>query len=302
MTSPRRSVPGTSAHHVARRARHLLTIGLCLATVGACAGSGAESTAADAGKKTDGGYSLPKGITDKGEVRIASDTNFPPLEFVPANGSEPIGLDVDIANALGQVLGVKMAFVNTKFDGIIPALQAGRYDMGMSGINHTPERAKAVDFVDYLVNPGTSLVVPKGNPDGLHAEADLCGHAVGVLNGTVQQAQLKDVSDQCGSAGKAAVDVKTFPLFPNAIAALSSKRLDAVIGGGMPVAYQIKQSKGQFEGVQLKPSDIKYGIAVPKTSGELSQALRDALNKIIENGTYNEILEEWGAEQFAVGP
>ena len=83
---------------------------------------------------------LPDNIRAAGEITVASDTNFPPFEYIPPGSSEPIGLDVDITNALGEVLGVRFRYVSTAFDGIIPALQAGRSDVGISAMNVTVER------------------------------------------------------------------------------------------------------------------------------------------------------------------
>lgn len=295
-----------------RRAQGSVLLALLLAT-SACSAepeqAGNEVTASDAeptqapaasGQAPDtSAIELPEDIKNRGTLRIASDTNFPPLEFIPEGETEVIGLDVDIAEALGDVLGIEVQFTNTKFDGIIPALTAGRYDVGMSGINHTEERAEVVDFVDYLYNPGTSLVVPVGNPDGLEDESSLCGHRIGVLNGTVQQTQLTEISKQCETDGAEPVGISTYPLFPNAVVALQSDRIDAVIGGGMPVLFQVNQSDGAFEDVRLATADVAYGIAVPKTSPELKQALDIAFEEISKNGTYAQILEEWGATEYS---
>src|SRR6266705_387687 len=103
------------------------------------------------------------------------------------------GLDVDIANAIGEKLGVRLRFIDdTDFAGIITALRAGRFDIIMSAMNDTAERrGKGVDFIDSF-RAGTSIIAKKGNPQGLHTLDDLCGKTVAVQKGTIQETDILD--------------------------------------------------------------------------------------------------------------
>ena len=91
--------------------------------------------------------------------------SYAPVEYIDANG-KIIGIDPDLGTALGQKLGMKFIFHNATFDGLIPAVKSKRYDIVMSAMSDTKERQASLDFVDYF-NAGTSILVQKGNPDGI---------------------------------------------------------------------------------------------------------------------------------------
>ena len=99
---------------------------------------------------------VPKSIASKGTLIVASDATYAPMEFVATNGKTVIGVDADLAKAIGGVLGLKVKVVNASFDRIIPGLQSGKYDIGMSAFTDTKARQKVVDFVTYF-SAGTSF-------------------------------------------------------------------------------------------------------------------------------------------------
>ena len=122
-----------------------------------------------------------------GTIAFCSDTTYPPMESLE-NG-KPVGADVDIANAVAQLLGEKAQIVTTGFDLIIPALQQNKCDAIISALTDTPERAKQVDFADY-VNVGALLMVKKGNPAGISDLASLSGKTVAVEAATTEKSML----------------------------------------------------------------------------------------------------------------
>ena len=125
--------------------------------------------------------SAPVVSAQQEKLVFCSDIAFPPMESMQ-NG-QAIGADIDIGNEVGKRIGRPAEFTNVGFDGIIAALQANKCDAIISGMNDTPERAKQVNFVDYL-NVGQSLVVKKGNPLGIISLETICGHAAGAQVGT----------------------------------------------------------------------------------------------------------------------
>src|ERR1700710_349670 len=146
---------------------------LSLATLAGCgSSSGGSSTAARPSATAvptatkDATITLPPALASKSEIVIAADASYPPNEFFADDNKTIIGLDVDLANALGQALGKPVKVVNAPFDSILPGLSAGKYDIGMSSFTDNKEREKSFDFVDYFT-AGTSLMVKKGNPEGL---------------------------------------------------------------------------------------------------------------------------------------
>src|SRR5512132_3078009 len=118
---------------------------------------------------------LPADVKSSGELTVAADATYPPNEYIAPDGHTIIGMDADLAKAIGQVMGLTPKLSNVTFDAIIPALAARKYDLGMSSFTDTKEREKTVDFVTYLT-AGTSVYVKKqGGPD-VTGFSDLCGH------------------------------------------------------------------------------------------------------------------------------
>ncbi|MFD6365204.1 transporter substrate-binding domain-containing protein, partial [Streptomyces roseolus] len=154
---------------------------------------------------------LPEKIKKAGEVRVATDVPYPPFEmYVKEGETELTGLDYDLGQALGARLGVTFAFSPQKFDGIVPAIQAGKFDVAMSAITDNKERQKVVDFVDYS-RSGSGVLVADGNPSKVTTLDDLCGRKVAVQAATNQLDLLKSHQDACGKAGKGKIDIQTFP-------------------------------------------------------------------------------------------
>ena len=101
---------------------------------------------------------VPSAIKSKGTLTVAADATYAPNEFIGGNGKTVEGMDPDLAQALAGVMGLKVKVVNASFDGIIPGLASGKYDLGMSSFTDTKERQKTVDFVTYF-SAGTSFYV-----------------------------------------------------------------------------------------------------------------------------------------------
>jgi polar amino acid transport system substrate-binding protein len=97
-------------------------------------------------------------------LTVATDATYAPNEFIGSNGTSIEGMDPDLGKALGAVMGVKVKFVNTSFDGIIPGLASGKFDLGMASFTDTKERQKVVDFVTYF-EAGTSFYVKAAGVD-----------------------------------------------------------------------------------------------------------------------------------------
>ena len=131
-----------------------------------------------------------------GTLQIGSDIAYAPIEFFEEGTENAMGLDVDLANAIAEELGVDVEFINTGFDGIISALQAERFDVIMSAMTVTEERQAEIDFVPYIT-AGTGILVQAGNPENIQTMEDLCGTTVAVQVGTIQVNQLEDQNELC---------------------------------------------------------------------------------------------------------
>jgi polar amino acid transport system substrate-binding protein len=271
----------------------LIPVLLAIAAI-ALAGCGGEksSTAATPAAEADKSIEakLPAAVRDKGTLTIATDASYPPAEFI-RDGDQIVGMDPDLSQALGDVMGLEVRVVNATFDGILPGLAAGKYDLGISAFTDTKEREKTVDFVTYFT-AGTSFYVPAGEAP-VESLAGLCGRKVAVQKGTVQADDATAQSEKCD------VEVLTFPDQNGANLALSSGRADAGMADSPVAAWIVEKSGGKFELSGEPYGTAPYGIAIPKGSG-MAEPVRAALQTLIEDGTYDKILGKWGLEGGAI--
>jgi polar amino acid transport system substrate-binding protein len=241
---------------------------------------------------------VPAAIKSKGTLNVATEAQYAPNEFIAPDGHTIIGMDADLLKALGETMGLKVNLINANFETIIPGLAAGRYDLGASSFTDTKEREKTVDFVDYF-SAGISFYAKSSANPGVTELADLCGKTTAVEKGTVEQEESEAQSKKCTKAGKKAVTVLSFPGQNAVNLAVSSGRAELGMADSPVVAYQIKQSNGQFKLIGKSYNFAPYGIAVPKSSG-MTTPLLAALKELMANGTYMKILEKWGIQSGAI--
>jgi polar amino acid transport system substrate-binding protein len=241
---------------------------------------------------------LPAAIKAKGSLTIAADATYAPDEFVAADGSTIVGMDADLADAIGQVLGLKVNLVNATFNTIIPALESGKYDVGMSSFTDEKSREKVVNFVDYF-EAGEGYYVSASSsyhPNGLGA---LCGHSVSVESGTTEQSDAQKQAKTCKSHKKAAVKVLSFSTQSEANLAVSSGRANVGFADSQVAAYIVATSNGQFRNSGKPFETAPYGIAIPKGT-TLDKSIQGAVKVLIGDGTYTKILDKWGIQAGAV--
>ena len=240
---------------------------------------------------------LPADVKSSGELTVAADATYPPDEFIASDGKTVIGMDADMAKAIAQLMGLTPKISNVTFDNIIPALAANRYDLGMSSFTDTKEREHVVDFVDYLT-AGSAIFVKSGSEKFTSLDA-LCGHTVAAEKGTTQQDDIANQDKKCKSEGKPGVTGQIFPDQNQVNLSVTSGRADAAMADSPVAAYIAEKSNGQLEvsGGPFPPEP--YGIAIPKNSG-LTQPVLDAVQTLIDNGTYKKILDYWGLQSGAI--
>ena len=289
----------------------LAVLALVAVLVAGCGGSSkkASSTTTTAATTTTGGTistpatdstvaaQVPSKFKSKTLV-VAADATYAPNEFIGSNGKTVEGMDPDLGKALAAVMGIKVKVVNTSFDGIIPGLAAGKFDVGMSSFTDTKERQKTVDFVTYF-QAGTSFYVKATGGPTINTLADLCGHSVGVERGTTQADDATAQSGKCKSAGKSGVKVAVYPDQNAANLAISSGRQQVGMADSPVAAYIVKQSNGQFKLTGKSYNTAPYGIAIPKGSG-LAKPFLSALKVLMSDGTYKAILTKWGIADGAI--
>ncbi|WP_229868960.1 transporter substrate-binding domain-containing protein, partial [Streptomyces chryseus] len=227
--------------HLPRRATAAALTTSALLALSACGDGGATATGdtkppaavevAGVSVKKDAKLhaALPDAVKKSGTVRVATDVPYAPFEmFVTEGKSELTGLDYDLGQAIGARLGVKFAFTPQKFDGIVPAIQANKFDVAMSAMTDNKERQAVVDFVDYSIS-GSGIMVAKGNPEKITTLDDLCGKKVAVQAATNQLDLLKNHQAACRKAGSGAIGIQTFPKDSDAQLALRADKVVAQV-------------------------------------------------------------------------
>lgn len=228
---------------------------------------------------------------EDGTLQAGSDIAYAPMEFFVEGTETPDGFDIDLGNALAEQLGVEAEFLNTGFDGIIPALQTEDFDVIISAMTITDERSQEIDFIPYL-NVGTGIVVEAGNPNSIGSLEDLCGLTVAVQLGTIQEEMANEIECPAGES----VEVVTFDTNPLAVEDLRTGGADANLSDLPVAALDAQESDGALELVNPQVEPEPYGIGLRKESTDLNGVLEEALQAVIDDGTYDELLEKWGLE------
>ena len=268
---------------------------VAVALVAAAFASASVATAAS-GVDSAAAKLVPANIKAKGTVTVASDASYAPNEFI--SGGKVVGMDVDLANAIFPLLGLKVKVVNATFATIIPGLSSGKFDVGMSSFTDNKLREKTVNFVDYF-EAGTSFFEKSSGGPKVTNLASICGLKVSVESGTTEQTDAAAQAKKCKAAGKPADIVASYPTQSNANLALSSGRAQVSMADSPVAAYQVKQSNGAFKLVGQAYGVAPYGIAVPKQDGTLDKAILAALKDLVANGKYAAILKTWGVQSGA---
>ena len=277
------------------------TLSIAIAGCGANPVGDANSSTVDVDEDSDLADQLPDEIRDKGKIVIATNAPYPPLEFFAEDNKTLIGFDIDVGEALGQVLGVDVEWKNVAFDAIIPGLDGGRYDIGIAGFGIESERLQAVNFVSYYLNGGGFLVSRDGDVRAADFEDSLCGLRVAVQKGTSQVERLERANKHCTGDGQDGVKILQIPDQNQVALTLTSGRSDAVVADLAQVEYVAKQAGDELcvSGLYFTPHSLA-GIAVPKRWDGLDEVLQKAVTQLIDSGEYERIADEWGVVEGAV--
>ncbi|MET9223106.1 ABC transporter substrate-binding protein [Streptomyces sp. NPDC088197] len=250
---------------------------------------------------------LPQKYQDSKTIKVGTDASYAPME--QTENGKIVGIDPDIADALAKQLGVTFTFTNGKFDGLITSIYTGRSDIVMSAMSDTKARqgglddkgkkiGKGVDFVDYYTS-GSSLLVKKGNPKGVKSLADVCGQTVAVQRGTIYDDAFEAQKKECGSKG---LTIQKFDTDSEAQTRVKAGGAVADLND-TPVAAYIAQKSGNGNDFEVagSPADAgPFGIAVSKDNTQLRDALKAAMDAIIADGTYAQVLQKWNASSGAI--
>ncbi|MBU3748913.1 MAG: ABC transporter substrate-binding protein [Mycobacterium sp.] len=235
--------------------------------------------------------SLPAEIREAGKLVVGVNIPYPPNEFKDPDG-KIVGFDVDLMNAVAQTLGLTADYREADFAKIIPSIEGGTFDVGMSSFTDTKEREKQVDFVTYF-SAGTQWAQRPGEAID---PKEACGKKVAVQATTIQETdELPAKSKACVDAGKPEIQIIKFDGQDAVTNAVVLGQADAMSADSPVTAYAIKQSGGKLQAAGEIFDSAPYGWPVKKGS-PLAQSLRQALEHLIKTDAYRSIAANWGLE------
>ena len=248
-----------------------------------------QTTAAKAAKVDDIANTVPEEIKSSGKLVVGVNVPYTPNEFKDSSG-KIIGFDVDLMNAIASTLGLTTDYREADFAKIIPSIQGGTFNVGMSSFTDTKEREQTVDFVTYF-SAGSLWAKPQGSTIDPN---NACGLKVAVETGTVEETDdVPGKSKACTDAGKAAIQILKYDGQDQATNAVIQGQADATSADSPITDYAIAQSKGALQAAGKSFEVAPYGFAVDKGS-KLAQALQKALQAMVDDGSYKKILDKWG--------
>jgi polar amino acid transport system substrate-binding protein len=254
-----------------------------------------EGSAAAITKDDAAAALLPAAVADRGTLIIGTEPTYAPNEFKNDAG-DPIGWDIELASGLAAKLGLTPMFQVAKFDNIIPSVAGGKADIGASSFTYTPERAEQVDFVNYY-NAGIQWASATGtdvDPD------NACGLKVAVQTATYEDTDdVPAKSDACVAAGKPPIDKLKFDTQADVANAVVLGQADALSADSPVTLYAIDQTGDTLQPAGDTFDEAPYGMVVA-TGSELTTAVQAALQSMVDDGSYEAILDSWGVADGGV--
>ena len=270
-----------AAHPAARRMALALGLSLAMAL---------PAVAQTAGKKV----AAPAALAAKGNITYCATIDNPPRAFYDEK-QQPIGFEVELGTEIANRMGLKVSWVQLKFPGLIPALQAQQCDALMQELFIRPERLEIIDMVPFS-RTGQQIVVRRSdNSPGTSLE-DLSGRKVAVPNGTTIHNLAMEANKKLKEAGKPEINLVVLPTTTDTFQQLATSQVDAVGTTSTAGAYYVRLRPNDFKPKGSPFGLIGTGIGVRKGNGELTGAIKTALDGIVADGTYKAMIEKWNMQ------
>ncbi|MEU6982647.1 ABC transporter substrate-binding protein [Streptomyces sp. NPDC046324] len=297
-----------------------LALALALTACGNPSDGGTTEVAAASGRKTTINLSpdqnrvttakvdsiaakVPEKIRKRGTLEIVdSSGSAAPLTFYATDNKTVIGVETDIAFLVADVLGLEPHINTVSWENIFVGLDSAKYDVGFSNITVTEERKEKYDFATYRED-NLGFEAKKGSGLKVAGPADVAGRKVAVSSGTNQEKLLVEWSKENEKAGRKPVDIAYYQNDSDTYLALQSGRIDLYLGPNPTAAYHAATTgKTEVVGTYSGAGSTLQGLiaATTKKDSGLAEPLAAALDEVIENGTYAEVLERWGLSDEAV--
>lgn len=222
--------------------------------------------------------------TEEKVLYVGTNAEYKPYEYLE-NG-KIVGFDIDFMEAIGSAMGYEVKWTNMSFDGLLPALQAGKVDMVIAGMTPTEERSKAVDFTEVYYSSSQAVLINKESETGILSKEDLKGKVVGVQMGTIQE----KIAGELGAS-----EIKIYNSFTGAVLDLNEDKIDFVIVGDVVATPYLDNNPKLEKAMVLDVDGSADGsaIAMPKGSSEMIAKLNKEIGILKESGKYQELVEKY---------
>lgn len=247
-----------------------LAVAMCTMMFAGCNDAGDTSSAAS-------------GTGEKEKLVMATEAGFAPYEYVV--GEDIVGIDVEIANAIADELGMELVIQDMDFNGALLAVQNGTADFAAAGISITPEREEKMDFtIEYATSK--QVVVVRAGDTSITGEADLAGKIVGGQEGTTAQLVYDDPENSVVPK-----EFRSYKKYSQAASDLKNQQIDCIVMDELPAQLLVAKT----EGLEIAKAELftdSYGMAIQKGNTELKEAMDKVLQKLIDDGS----IQKWTQE------
>ncbi|MBP2200908.1 polar amino acid transport system substrate-binding protein [Methanococcus voltae] len=237
---------------------------------------------------TDNGSASDK-VDDSKVLTVGCCVEFRPFEYMDENGV-PMGFDIDIIKEVGKRMGKDVEIIDSQFDGLIPALNAKKYDCVISAMTITENRSKEVKFSKPYFEAGQILCVMDENNE-INSLKDLNGKKVGVKLGTTGDIIAS------ASAGEYNYEVKQYNKIGDAYMDMKNGKLNAIVVDNAVAMEYLKENPGLYKLTGELMTSESYGIATRLDDTELSEKIDKALDDMKADGTYDKIHAKWFGDE-----
>lgn len=233
------------------------------------------------------------GFISDGTINICTTAAFPPLTYkTNPDDAVPVGIDIEIAEALAKTWNAKTAYTMTDFAGLLPTLGSGRCSVIVSGIYINDERRKTYDGARYMKS--ATVMVTKADNTELTGPEMLSGKTLALEAGAYyKEDRVNPLNKDFEAAGKALIIVQDYPAQQAAYQQVMVGRADATLTEEAEGAYRVAAAKDQLKVAYTWKSDFTYGIYIRRNAKDLA-AIRAALKQLKADGFFATLADKYG--------
>ena len=240
---------------------------------------------------------VPAAVREDGLLTIGTDPTYPPLVFSEDGGRTIEGADIDLITGIATILQLEPSFKRETFTALPADVRSGRFDVGMSAFSIRGRDRRTTNAVVYYKS-GT-LLVRAADVTSLNAD-DMCDYRIAVLEGSIQIRQLNKISKKCRRADLRPIDIQAFTDFSLVTAAVTTGQADGFVADTPVSQTAIAADPDRLERAGRPFAPTPLGILTAPEFPALTQAVKGALQQLIDSGYYEEIMRKWQITDGAV--